>query len=407
MSTTDPKLLRKALLREKSARKQAEKILEDKSRELYSLTQELQVVNEKLKAGLTETTSELKGLFENLVDAYVLMDVSGNVIKMNDAATELFGYNLKENKINVTKLIHKDDFQYAMTSFQELIRKGSFSDYQARVYTKNKGVRTVHINASLILDKKNNPIAAQGIVRDITKKLELESDRKFLIKSLEKNNIELKNFAHIVSHDLKSPLRSINALVNWLREDYASVYDEAAEQTFDMLIKKVDQMDRLITGILKYSSIDKATYPKEHIDLNVVVNDIIDIIFIPNHVSVAIEGLLPVVKGDKFRLQQLFQNIMSNAVNYIEKEVGIVTVSVRELPEFWEFAITDNGKGISKKYQKKIFEIFQTLEDNERSTGIGLSIVKKVIDYYEGTIWIESEIGIGSTFYFTLKKDLK
>ena len=409
MSTTNTEneLLKKALLRAKSARKQAEKILEDKSRELYRITQELQVANEKLKTGLTETTSELKGVFENLVDAYVLMDLSGKVIKMNDAARDLFGYDSNKEEINVVKLIHESDFKYAMTSFQKLITAGSFSDYQARVYTKNKGIRNVHINASLILDKNKTPIAAQGIVRDITYYLEQERNKEFLVKTLEKNNLELKNFAHIVSHDLKSPLRSMNALINWLKEDYAEAYDEAAEQTFDMLLKKVDKMDHLITGILKYSSIDKVNYPTQNIDLNEVVSDVIDIIFIPDHVSVTIETKLPIIKGDTFRLQQLFQNLLTNAVNYIDKEIGKVSVSSNEHLKFWEFAIRDNGKGISEKYQKKIFEIFQSLEDNERSTGIGLSIVKKIIEFYGGTIWIESEVGKGATFYFTIKKNLK
>ena len=138
-------ILKRALKREKEARKQAEQILEGKSRELYQLTQELKNVNTKLKEGLNEKTSELQGVFGNLVDAYVLKDISGNVIKMSHSAKELFGYDINQEKLNIIKLIYKEDYEYAMSSFQELIAKGSFSDYQARVYTKNKGVRTVHI----------------------------------------------------------------------------------------------------------------------------------------------------------------------------------------------------------------------------------------------------------------------
>ncbi|WP_298545050.1 PAS domain S-box protein [uncultured Aquimarina sp.] len=525
-------ILQRALQREKAARKQAEQILEGKSKELYQITQELKDANAKLEDGLTEKTSELQGVFGNLVDAYVLMDISGNVIKMNHSAKELFGYDINQEKLNIVKLIYKEDYEYAMTSFQKLVAEGSFSNYQARVYTKHKGVRTVHINASLILNNKKQPIAAQGIVRDITEELEqkqifeeqkkqlsaivensslgialtqfgkilqtnkafqsllgysndellqkevknislkdeylesaskmqqmndgeidyfsvnkryvkkdgswfwaktnvaavrnedgsikyqvaliediteqleFEKQRDKLVKNLEKSNKELNDYAHVVSHDLKSPLRSMNALLTWLQEDYAEVLDANAHNSLNMLLKKVDKMDHLISGILKYSSIDKVNHPKQNIALQDIVTDIIDVIHIPNHITIKIITELPVVIGDKFSLQQLFQNLLNNAVKYNDKEQGVITVSCEQKDEFWEFAITDNGAGISKKYHDKIFQIFQTLDDKNESTGVGLSIVKKIVDLYDGKIWLVSEEGIGTTFYFTLKNKI-
>ncbi|WP_103863413.1 PAS domain S-box protein [Aquimarina sp. I32.4] len=530
MGNDEIHILKRALQREKAARKQAEKILEEKSGELYHITQELKKVNKKLKDRVGEKESELQGVFDNLVDAYVLMDISGNVLEMNDTAKQLFGYDIAQEKLNVVGLIYKDDYRYAMESFQELIAKGSFSDYQARVYTKKNGVRTVHINASLIKDKNKKPIGAQGIVTDITEKLvqkqifeeqkkqlsiivensslgivlaqfgkilqtnkaiqnllgytkkelqqkevkdisvkdeydavaddlekvntgqidnlsinkrykkrdgtsfwaktnvsavrdhngnikyqvalieditehlESEKQRDLLVKKLERSNNDLNDYAHIVSHDLKSPLRSMNALITWLKEDYEDTLDDDAHKSLDMLLKKVDKMDHLINGILKYSSIDKQEHPNKNIALNDILTDIIDVIHIPNHISISIPQNLPIIKGDKFRLQQLFQNLISNAIKYNDKEKGTVKVSCKDEEEFWEFAISDNGQGIPKKYHDKIFQIFQTLDDKKESTGVGLSIVKKIIDLYNGYIWIESQEGIGTTFYFTLKK---
>jgi len=177
MSKNEIDILKKALVREREARKQAEKILEEKSRELYTLSR-------KLKHDLNETTSELKGVFDNLVDAYVLMDIKGNVLKMNNTATTLFGYNPENKKINVVELIYKEDMTYAMQSFSQLVENGAFSDYQARVNTKNNGVRNVHINASIIKNEEGKPIGAQGIVRDITQQLadaiKLEEQQKQL-----------------------------------------------------------------------------------------------------------------------------------------------------------------------------------------------------------------------------------
>ncbi len=396
MAKNELDILKKALERERNARKQAESILEEKSRELYILSQKLEQQNTVLKGDLNEKSTELKGLFDNLVDAYVLMDIEGNVIKMNHSAVSLFGYDPITEKVNVVKLIYKEDIDYAMQSFSQLLKEGTFSDYRGRVITKNKGVRNVHINASIIKDENQKPIAAQGIVRDITKELAIA-------KNLERKNRDLNDFAHVVSHDLKSPLRGMDTLINWLREDYAEAIDEKGQETFDLLLNKVYKMDNLIDGILKYSRLDEIS-KKEEIDLNFLVNEILDILHIPENISVSIVNPLPIIQGDAPRLQQLFQNLLNNAISSINKNKGNIAVGFKEKVDHWEFYVRDNGKGIAKAYQKKIFEIFESLEDNEHSTGIGLSIVKKIVEFYEGDIWVDSEPGKGTIFYFTLKK---
>ena len=161
MSQDQTEILQRALKREKAARKAAESILEEKSRELFFTTQRLEIL-------LDEKSSQLQGVFENIIDAYVVMDIGGNVIKFNEAATKLFGYDIEKEKVNVTNLVYKDDYEYAINSFMELTSKGFFKDYEARVYTKSKEVKWVHINASIIFDKDKKPVAAQGIVRDIS-----------------------------------------------------------------------------------------------------------------------------------------------------------------------------------------------------------------------------------------------
>ncbi|WP_431156719.1 PAS domain-containing protein [Winogradskyella poriferorum] len=170
MSQKELNILKRALAREKSSRKAAEEILEAKSAELYELNQKLEASYAELTSLYNKTTSELQGIFENIVDAYVIMDINGNVLKFNEAATELFGYDIDKEPVNVMKLIYKDDYEYAMASFLELLTKGFFKNYEARVYTKSKEVKWVHINASLVFDKNDVVIAAQGIVTDITEK---------------------------------------------------------------------------------------------------------------------------------------------------------------------------------------------------------------------------------------------
>jgi len=406
MVDLDPEILQRALVREKAARKQAEKILEDKSKELYLITQQLRTANEKLKSGLTEKTTELQGVFDNLVDAYVLINLNGDIIKLNDAAKELFGYDtIGDEKINVSKLIYKEDIAYAVQSFKKLIDVGYFSDYIARVNTKNKGIRWVHINASIIKNSQQKPIGAQGIVKDITNQRAIEAENKKLLQDLEKSNEELEEYAHIVSHDLKSPLRSINALVNWLREDYNDVLDPSGKQNISLIEQTLEKMEQLINGILNYSSIaNNEDLECKEVNLNHILQDIINTIYIPKHITVVSKKQLPLINGDKTRIQQLFQNIISNAVNYIDKEVGLVEVNYTTNQSHYIFEIKDNGIGIEKEHFDKVFKIFQSLGNNKNSTGIGLSIVKKIVEAYQGEIWLESEPNIGTRFFFSLKK---
>ena len=209
-----------------------------------------------------------------------------------------------------------------------------------------------------------------------------------------------------MSHDLKSPLRSISALSTWLYEDYKDVLDDSGKHNLQLMQEKVASMDKLIQGILEYSTANNSTLDQTKVDLNKVIGDVSDSIFIPDHVKISVPEKLPTILADFTKMQQLFQNIMSNAVVHIEKEKGLVEVLFSEDVGYWTFVIKDNGVGIPKEYHKKIFEIFQSIGNKERSTGIGLSIVKKIIDRYGGTIWLESEIGEGTAFHFTINKEI-
>ncbi|WP_420571105.1 sensor histidine kinase [Kordia sp.] len=404
MSQEQIDILQRALKREKAARKAAEKILEDKSRELYVLSEELKISNAKLEAAVNEKSSQLAGIFENIIDAYVVMDLRGNVLKMNDAASHLFGYDLSEEPLNVTKLIYTEDVAYAFESFSELIEKGRFSNYTARIFRKNKEIRWVQINASLVYDTDQKPIAAQGIIRNITELKSLEQQKEKILKQLEKSNNELYEYAHIVSHDLKSPLRSIDALVSWIKSDNEGKFDEDTLQNFGMIEATLETMESLISNILEYSSAGSETNESKDVNLNDTMEDLYRLLFIPEHISMNVLKKLPTVKGDPTKFQQLFQNLLSNAIKFCNKDKGIVEVDFVEEPSFYQFSVRDNGIGIEKKFHERIFKIFQSLNKSKESTGIGLSIVKKIVDLYEGTIWLESELGEGTTFFFTIKK---
>ncbi|MEO9570030.1 MAG: PAS domain S-box protein [Polaribacter sp.] len=655
MSQDQIALLQRALKREKAARKSAEKILEDKSRELFALSQELKNSNLKLNELLDEKSSTLKGIFENINDAYLVMDLWGNVLKMNDIAIELFGYDIAKETFNLSDIVFKEDIEYTINSFKKLYEEGFFNDYTARILTKNNEIKWLQVNATIIYNKENKAVAAQGIIRDITKDKEagdlimeaknrlsalvlnlnsgiiledvnrkivlsntkfcellnvnaqpndligmdcaiaseqnkiqfkdplsfvkrmdkivenkiavfgdqlemidgkilernytpiivagkingylwtfrdvtleknyrasieaekekyssiianmhlglvevntnneilmvnqsftemcgykeeeligkiegdifpvenglndinnfdgsksssyeiktkcskgqtrhwlvskapnyningeivgsigvhlditelkkLQIQKEKILKELENRNQELYEYAHIVSHDLKSPLRSIDALVSWIKTDNQDNFDDMTLQNFDLIESTLETMETLISNVLEYSSAGANLTDEVDVDLNETVSNLKNFLFVPENISINILNQLPIVKGDETKFQQVFQNFISNAIKFIDKEVGIIEINYLDDGDCHQFSIKDNGLGIEKKYHDKIFKVFHSLNKRDDSTGIGLSIIKKIIDLYGGRIWLESEPNIGTTFYFTLKK---
>jgi light-regulated signal transduction histidine kinase (bacteriophytochrome) len=225
-----------------------------------------------------------------------------------------------------------------------------------------------------------------------------------LLLKLKLQNEQLNDYAHLVSHDLKSSLRSLSALLSWVKEDCSEKIGEESVSNLNLMEAKIVKMDKFLEDIINYSEIGTKSLKIITVDSNELVNKTIQSIDIPNNLSIVIKGKLPVLKADARRLRQVFQNLISNAVNFNDKEVGLVEVAVKEEEDFFTFSIKDNGQGIPKEYHEKIFNTFTTLGYHEKSTGMGLSIVKRVLDLYGGEIWLESEVSKGSTFYFTIPK---
>ena len=280
---------------------------------------------------------------------------------------------------------------------------------QSKLIEKLKSVINTLKFYNLEEDKKAENIELTGLklvdfIDNQTKEIiQMNKQKQALLNELAYQNQELSDYAHMVSHDLKSPLRSIDALTSWLSEDYAEVFDSNGKNTLDLIRDNVEKMDTLISGILEYSTIGKNQIETYDVDANLLIDNILKIIHVPTNINIT-KTNLPVLKGDKYRLQQLFQNLISNAIKYNDKDQGTIKIGAEDKTDYWQFYIKDNGKGIDKSYFDKIFKTFIKLENNPDSTGIGLSIVKKIVELYGGTIWLESQVNVGTTFYFTLKK---
>ncbi|MEM8998930.1 MAG: PAS domain S-box protein [Bacteroidota bacterium] len=358
------------------------------------------------RKNLEAQKEKYSSIIANMNLGLVEVDNSEKILMVNQSFCEMSGY-LKEELIgkNMLEMVRFDDANIQKIKEQSQKRTKGISDsYEVDVKIKGKIKKHWLISGAPRYNELGDVVGSIGVHLDITDQKDLELQKENLLKKLESSNKGLQEYAHIVSHDLKSPLRSVSALATWLYDDYKDKLDESGLYNLKMMQEKVEGMDKLIDGILKYSTVNSDALDTTDVDVNEVVKEIEEIIFIPDHVHIKVLRQLPIIRADKTKVHQLFQNFLSNAVVNIDKEKGWVEIDCKELDTHWQFSIRDNGVGIPKEYHEKIFQIFQSIGNNERSTGIGLSIVKKIIDRYEGKVWLESQIGMGTTFYFTFKK---
>jgi signal transduction histidine kinase len=236
---------------------------------------------------------------------------------------------------------------------------------------------------------------------------EQERKKEELLKYLSLQNEELSEYAQVVSHDLKAPLINIHTLINWFIDDHKEALGESFFNPLNEVLFNVERMDFLIKGILDYSMIDRLELEDTEINFNVLIQEVLKMVLIPANIKVTIQENLPSFSGNTFKFKQVFQNLIQNAIKFNDKEDGTIEVGLTEKNEYFEFFVKDNGIGIKAAYFDRIFKVFTKLESTSSSSGIGLSIVTKIIKYYKGAIWLESKEGIGTTFYFTILKNTK
>lgn len=224
-----------------------------------------------------------------------------------------------------------------------------------------------------------------------------------LAAELRRRNHELDQFAYVASHDLRAPLRGIANLAGWIAEDLDPHLTDDARRYLDLLKGRVTRMEALISGLLEYSRVGRRAAPDESIEVGALVREIADLLGAERHVEWNI-GRLPHVRGPRILLRQVFHNLLSNAVKYgAIGEPRVEIGAVHESDGVWRFFVRDNGPGIAACYQSRIWEIFQTLQprDDIESTGIGLSLVRKIIEQRGGEVGVESAPGNGACFFFT------
>jgi signal transduction histidine kinase/DNA-binding response OmpR family regulator len=260
---------------------------------------------------------------------------------------------------------------------------------------------------STVMRDLTQQIAAENSLRE--KAQELNWVNQELLKTttlLKKRNHELDRFAYVTSHDLKAPLRAIANLAAWLGEDLAGIIPEESQKHLRLMQSRVERLDGLIQGLLEYSRVGKTKSSITTVNVRVLLLEIVDSLSSQPEIEIEIMPNMPILQTNQIALRQVFANLISNAIKYNHRNGGRIEISVEKHDDFYEFAVADNGPGIEPEHHERIFRIFQTLQarDTFESTGIGLSIVKKILEERGDTIRVKSNLGQGATFYFTWHK---
>lgn len=357
-----------------------------------TLKQQIEFILGATKTGLDIIDSEYNILY---------IDPEWQKIYGDPAGRKCYEYFMGRNEICPGCGLVKAFETKAITVTEEILVKENNRPVQVTTipYQNDRGEWLV---AEVNVDITERKIAEEALES-------LNQQMKATIKKLTTANRELADFAHVVAHDLKSPLRAVGSLAGIIWQDYSDKLGEEGKRQLDLIVGRINRMYGLINGILRYSELGRAAAGKQRVDLNRVVAEAIAEVAPPENIEIIVENQLPTLICDETRMIQVFQNLISNAVEYMNKPQGLIKIGCVEENGFWKFGVSDNGPGIEEKYFEKIFEIFQTLapRDKLENVGIGLSIVKKIVELYGGKVWVESEVGQYSTFYFTLLKQKK
>jgi light-regulated signal transduction histidine kinase (bacteriophytochrome) len=262
---------------------------------------------------------------------------------------------------------------------------------------------------------KVHPLKDRGVVYglishaiDVTEHVRVRKELADIALTLERTNRELDSFAYAASHDLRAPLRGIANLAQWIEEDLLAT-DQLKGETREMLELmrgRMHRMEGLIEGLLQYSRAGRVHQQPEIVDVGALLREVVDLLSPPDGVTVAVARDLPVIQTERLLLQQVFLNLIGNAIKHSDRADASIAVTVRRVGPYYEFAVSDNGPGIDPEFHDRIWGIFQTLEARDRveGAGIGLALVKKIVEAQTGRVWVESTSGNGATFKFLWRK---
>lgn len=355
---------------------------------------------------------DIKTVMDTVLDGLIIIDKLGTIQSFNPAAERIFGYSKNEVIGKNVKMLmpapYKAEHDSYLSNYLEsrnpkVIGKGRQVEGKKKngsVFPMDLGVNEMHVDGNLMF---------VGTIKDISAQKKAESSLKKYIHDLKRSNQELDDFAYIASHDLKEPLRGLSNNAQFLKEDWKETLDKRAIKRIDRIIFLSQRMEQLVNDLLYFSRLANQDLAIKRVSIEKALKEVLsmmEITIAENNVKVHISKKMPMVVCDSVRIKEVFRNLITNAIKYNDKKNKVIEIGAINQETFF---VKDNGIGIPERFYTDVFRIFKRLtieEDQTRGTGVGLTFVKKIVERHNGTIWIESEMNKGSTFYFTLPQGI-
>lgn len=363
-------------------------------------------ITEQTKA--TEAQERLAAIVESSDDAIISKDLNGIIRSWNRGAERTFGYKAEEaigQHISILAVPERSD---EMPNILERISRGERIDhYVTKRRTKDGRVLSVSLTVSPVRDASGRIVGASKVARDMTEREQHQQALREANAALKRSNADLEQFAYSASHDLQEPLRMVATYTELLRKKFGQQLGERGDEYIRYAVEGALRMERLIKDLLAFTQASSlGQEPTEWVDANDVVDDVLANLAtaIADSNATVTRDTLPAVRIHKFQLQQLFQNLIGNAIRYRGADPPRIHVGVGRSDGEWVFSVQDNGIGIDQQYKEQVFGIFKRLHSAAEypGTGMGLAICQRIVQRAGGRIWVESELGRGSTFFFTL-----
>lgn len=375
--------------------------------------------NDKIRSSLEELKESqffLETIFENVPYMIFVKDAKDlKFVRINRAGEELLG--IKQEEMvgkNDYDFFPREEADFFVLKDREVLTSDHVLDIpQEIIDTKNKGRRFLHTKKIRVVGADGyTPLYLLGLSEDITDKLIVEGKLRGALVDLERSNKELEQFAYAASHDLQEPLRVIVSFTQLLERKYKDKLDDQAHTYINFAVDGAMRMQKLVDDLLSFSRIGQKGVANTDVDLNKVCERVLeDMTMTITEAQAVVEwDHLPVLYANEVQMSQLFLNLISNGVKYRSKVPVVIKITSRKIAEHqWQFSVSDNGIGIDEQYFGKLFVIFQRLHSSKeyKGTGIGLAMCKKIVENYNGRIWVESKTGEGTTFHFILKEGEK
>ncbi len=352
----------------------------------------------RAEAALREASVYNRRLIEASLDPLVTISAEGKITDVNVATERVTGHS-REEIIGTDFADYFTDPEKARLGYEQVFRVGSVKNYELAIRHKKGWLTPVIYNASVYRDGSGKVVGIFAAARDIT-------DRKRAEEELIRSNQDLQQFAYVASHDLQEPLRNVASCLQMLQKKYSNELDAQADQYIEYAVEGSVRMKDLILDLLAYSHIGTRAKPYEPTDCEQILAEAVKNLrsAVTETRAVITHDPLPTLPADGTQLLQVFQNLVGNAIKFRRDQPPQIHVAAVKNKNEWVFSIKDNGIGIESQYMDKIFVIFQRLNKRREyeGTGMGLAIVKKVVERHDGRVWVESEPGEGTTFYFSI-----